>query len=92
MELGKEALKGNAVAAGLLRQINQYSFIVLAALLMDVLPVLDNLNKFFQRENISLATIRPKVLMTKQGLEDLRRNKGQTEVEFNYHCAANNNT
>ena len=82
LELDEETARGNATAGGLLKKMKRYSFVVLAATLMDILPVMDKLNRFFQQDFISLSEIRPKVVETRQELFHLRANVGEKETEF----------
>ena len=51
-------------------------------MLLDILPVMDTLNRFFQRDYISLASLRPCVLMTRGQLQDLQENKDDNEKKF----------
>ena len=55
LELEEESARGNATATGLRNQIRRYSFVAIAALLLDVLPVMDTLNRFFQRDYIYIT-------------------------------------
>lgn len=43
---------------------------------LDILPVMATLNRFFQWDYISLASMQPCVLMTRGQLQDLRSGKG----------------
>ena len=82
LELEVESARGNATAKGLRNQIRRYNFVAIAAMLLDVLPVIDTLNRFFLRDYISLASVRPRVLITRGQLQDLRDNKGDKETHF----------
>ena len=82
LELEEESARGNATASGLRKQIKKYSFVTIAAMLLDILPVMDTLNRFFQQDYISLASVRPRVLMTRGQLQDLLDNKGDNKKKF----------
>ena len=74
--------RGNPVPDGLLRQIKTYKFVAIMHMMKDVLPIVDRLSKSFQIENISLATIKPKVTGAKLRLVALRDTPGEMEECF----------
>ena len=82
LALEEESARGNTTATGLRNQIRRYSSVAIATMLLDVLPVMDTWNRFFQRDYISLVSVQPRVLMTRGQLQDLRDNKGDKETHF----------
>ncbi|XP_070542020.1 uncharacterized protein C17orf113-like [Ptychodera flava] len=79
----------NSVAKGLLSEITSYSFVSITALLMDVLPVVSNLSKVFQREHVDWSVIKPKLQIAISLLQDmsktpaLMRHLSQFKLECN---------
>ncbi|KAL2101958.1 hypothetical protein ACEWY4_003719 [Coilia grayii] len=82
MELSEEAANGNAQSQGLLNIIRSYKFIVLTHTLSDALPVMDKLNKCFQREDVNLGCISPMVQASVAALTHLRHTPGPEEQSF----------
>ena len=70
LSLDEEAAR-NPVAAGLLRKLKTFSFAAMTNTLLDVLPIMDRLNLAFQRDDMNLSTIRPKVTHIITCLEQL---------------------
>ena len=67
LSLDEEAARNNPVAAGLLRKLKTFSFAAMTNTLLDVLPM----NLAFQRDDVNLSTIRPRVAGTIACLEQL---------------------
>ena len=51
-------------------------------MLLDVLPVIDRLNKCFQEENVNLSIIKPRVAAARGRLTELLNEPGDREKEF----------
>ena len=58
----------NATAKGLLHEVQQYKFIMLTHLLLDILPVLTRLSKAFQTESADFSVMSPMVESTVESL------------------------
>ena len=71
LSLDEEAARNNPVAAGLLRKLKTFSFPAMTNTLLDVLPIMDRLNLAFERDDVNLSTIRPRVAGTIACLEQL---------------------
>ena len=70
MELGEEASRQkNAVADGLLRQVHTFAFIAMTHMLSDILAIINRLNLVFQKDSVTISTIRPMVRSTITELE-----------------------
>ncbi|XP_076463272.1 uncharacterized protein C17orf113-like [Babylonia areolata] len=72
----------NPAAEGIARQLRAYWFVATMHMLLDILPVIDRLNKCFQEENVNLSVIKPRVASTRQRLADFLHTVGPTEQEF----------
>ncbi|XP_070184089.1 uncharacterized protein C17orf113-like [Littorina saxatilis] len=81
LALGEEA-RTNATAEGILRQMQTHSFVAIMHMMLDILPIIDRLNKCFQEQDVNLSKIKPSVLSAKQRLTDHLEEAGQTEQGF----------
>ena len=72
----------NPAAEGIARQLRAYWFVTTMHMLIDVLPVMDRLNKCFQEENVNLSVIKPRVMSTQQRLTDFVHTLRPTEQNF----------
>ena len=83
----------DATASGLLKKLRSLKFIGTIYILSEVLPVLGQLSKTFQKGSVSFAAILPAVNMTKDSLQSLLENetpieKLQTDIDsFTDMCA-----
>ena len=66
----------NATAKGLLHEVQQYKFIMLTHLLLDILPVLTRLSKAFQTESADFSVMSPMVESTVDLLTDMKSSIG----------------
>lgn len=86
LELDEEAARNNATAIGLLRRVKTFQFVAATHMLMDILPVMDKLSTNFQRDNVSLGSIKPLMNGTKSILHHFAENdfSGETEQMLQY--------
>lgn len=60
----ENAAEGDPTAIGIHRAISTYQFIALTHFLKDVLCILAKLSETFQRQNLDISLIEPKVTAT----------------------------
>ncbi|KAK6181002.1 hypothetical protein SNE40_008951 [Patella caerulea] len=68
--------EGHPVARGLYAEVEQFKFIAITHLLMDILPFLSKLSKVFQTENLDFSSISCNVDSLCDALQDLKENEG----------------
>ena len=66
----------NPTAAGLVKAVKTYEFVACTCLLSDILPSLNRLSLTFQRKDIDISVIQPRVHSTISFLEFLKTNDG----------------
>lgn len=62
---------GDAAATGLLKRMKSIKFLGSLYILRDILPVLSNLSKHFQKDSLNFSTIRPSINHAKDKLRSL---------------------
>ncbi|XP_052227215.1 zinc finger protein 862-like [Dreissena polymorpha] len=75
MTLEREA-HFDAGAKGILMEVNQYKFIALTHLMMDILPFVTRLSKNFQNETVNFSQVIPVVNCVIDSVEDLLEVQG----------------
>ena len=70
------AEKGDPAAAGIYRAISTYPFLALTHLLGDVLSILTKLSETFQREQLDISLIQPKVTAALDALRSMKSHNG----------------
>nr|XP_033805888.1 zinc finger protein 862-like [Geotrypetes seraphini] len=76
--LEREATERNDITAeGLSRCIKTYNFVSSLMMLSDVLPLLSNLSKAWQRQDVNLTEIEPILLATKLSIMQLKDTPGR---------------
>ena len=70
MTLEREAVFEPA-AKGLLQSVNQYTFIAITHLMMDILPIMTRLLRKFQHETVDFSVVKPHFRSTCESLKDL---------------------
>ena len=70
----------NPTAKGIYTFIKEPKFALTAALLLDVLRIIEPLNRQFQAANANLASLQPLVLSALKALETLQEKPGSTEA------------
>ncbi|MBN3284374.1 ZN862 protein, partial [Polyodon spathula] len=66
----------NTTVEGLHKQVSTYSFVATTYMLLDVMPIMDRLNKVFQLDNVNLGLIKPSVKIALDLLGDLLTSRG----------------
>ena len=66
----------NPTARGLLAEVQQYKFIMVTHMLLDILPFLSRMSKVFQTESVDFSKIKPIVDCTVSALKDLKECPG----------------
>ena len=61
----------DATASGLLKKMKTIKFLGVLYILVDVLPVLGNLSRSFQRDSLNFSSIRPQIELTTGRLDDI---------------------
>lgn len=61
----------DATASGLLKKMKTVKFLGVLYILMEVLPVLGNLSRCFQRNSLNFSTIRPQIEFTTSQLDEI---------------------
>ena len=74
--------RNNPTAEGISRQLKAYWFVATMHMLLDILPVIDRLNKCFQEESVNLSIIKPRVAATRGRLAELLEEPGDREQEL----------
>ncbi|KAM5180722.1 zinc finger protein 862-like [Mantella aurantiaca] len=86
--LEREATERNDITAeGLSRCIKTYNFVSSLMMLSDVLPLLSNLSKAWQRQDVNLTEIEPILLATKLSIMDLKDTPGRYSQSL-HRCLA----
>ncbi|CAC5377495.1 unnamed protein product [Mytilus coruscus] len=67
----------NTAAKGLAHEVQQYKFIAITHMLLDILPILSRLSKIFQKDCVDFSIIKPVVNSTVSCLSDLCVDKGE---------------
>ncbi|RXM36120.1 Zinc finger protein 862 [Acipenser ruthenus] len=70
------------VALGLCEELKKFYFVAFTKTLLDVLPVLQKLNRFFQTEDLDLSVFRPAVTAALASLKTQKTSNGQHFQEF----------
>ncbi|XP_046554759.1 zinc finger protein 862-like [Haliotis rubra] len=69
-------------ATGLLKSITNFKFAALTWSLMDVIPVITELNLVMQKDSLDVASLKPVVASTIDKLQYLKENDGHYRQEF----------
>ncbi|XP_073462193.1 uncharacterized protein C17orf113 homolog [Aquarana catesbeiana] len=70
------------VASGLCLELKKFWFVALTKVLLDILPIFQKLNQFFQIEDLDISMINPIVLASQATLQAQKSTNGQNFQEF----------
>lgn len=69
----------DATACGLLKKMRSFQFLGALYILKDILPILAQLSKYFQKDVISFSAINPAVKMTKDKIKEIQETEEPLE-------------
>lgn len=75
--------KKNTAARGIARDVKKFKFIAIASLLMDVLPLLTKLSRYFQKDEVNLLVVKPVIQSTIQSLQQVKQHLDNETPEDN---------
>lgn len=70
------------VASGLCLELKKFWFVAFTKVLLDILPIFQKLNQFFQIEDLDISMINPIVLASQSTLQAQKSTNGQNFQEF----------
>lgn len=72
----------DTIARGILKAIKNVNFVYITHILMDILPILANLSKIFQKDVADFSIIKPCTTLAVTKLKGLKENAGKYEQYF----------